>query len=375
MASFQQDQSNDIPRQRDDLLRPEILAAFDRPTFERDGYWVWENILTDSGRRRWTASVQKLQKMNDGILMDTDWGAIDFASRGLESPLSERITQEFKATFCGGSEQLPGPPWDGFMQPGLRDYMKDNGLLGPEPSLVTRGFKSQGIFPEYFPCAYDDFILDATTAHPQMMELFKKVLGEKFYLDHVIMLNRAPGSSGRRWHAHPYRQGQHEVEDIIGTGSAVTTEFLPQQCVRTLCYPEGASIEEGGEFAVIPGAHLYRIPFKWSITRTDYDEEMETTWLKEKTHPVTGEPLQILRLSLPPGSMVSFVHHMPHHVGHRNPNAGTRWGLLMAFRTPDPTATPAKWTEGVPLHWVERVEAAGKLSPTARQLFEADNPI
>ena len=32
----------------DDLLRSEVLQAFDRATFERDGYWVWEGILTDA---------------------------------------------------------------------------------------------------------------------------------------------------------------------------------------------------------------------------------------------------------------------------------------------------------------------------------------
>ena len=53
------------------------------------------------------------------------------------------------------------------------------------------------------------------------------------------MLNRKAGSAGRRWHAHQYREGQCEVEDEIGTGKALTTEFLQQQCIRTLCYPEG----------------------------------------------------------------------------------------------------------------------------------------
>ncbi len=65
-----------------DLLRPEVLAAFDRTAFERDGYWVWEGVLSDAGRKRWTASLQKLQRMNDSIITDTDWAAIDFAGRG-----------------------------------------------------------------------------------------------------------------------------------------------------------------------------------------------------------------------------------------------------------------------------------------------------
>ena len=42
-----------------DLLRPEVLAAFDRTFFEREGYWVWEGILTDAGQQRWTASSAK----------------------------------------------------------------------------------------------------------------------------------------------------------------------------------------------------------------------------------------------------------------------------------------------------------------------------
>jgi hypothetical protein len=363
------EQSTDPPGRLNDLLRPRVLAAFDRKTYEREGYWVWKNVLTDEGRRRWTASLQKLQKMNDEIVVDTDWSAIDYASRGLKPPLSERTTPEFLASCCGGSEQMR------FMNRGLRNYMKTHGLLEPEPTMVTRGYESQGVMPEHFPGLYDDFIMDVTTAHPQMMNLFSNVLGKHFLFDHVLMLNRPAGSKGRRWHAHPYRQGQHEVEDPIGTGKFVTKEFLQQQCVRTLCYPEGANIEEGCDFAVIPGSHLYRIPFKWSTDRPDYDEDMEKNWLSGKTHPFTGEPLQILHLSLPPGSMVSFVHHLPHNVGHRKANTDMRWGLLMAFRTPDSTAEPAKWNESTPVHWCERTDAVNKFSPQVRRVFEGDNPI
>ena len=352
-----------------DLLRPEVLAAFDRTSFEHDGYWVWEGILTDVGRKQWTASLQKLQHMNDCIIMDTDWAAIDFAGRGLQPPLPETITPEFKDTCCGGSEQMC------FMPPGLRQYMHDHGLFGPGSALVTHGCESLGVMPEYFPAGYDGFIMDVTTAHPQMMALFRKVLGDRFVLDHCIMLNRRSGSRGRRWHAHQYRDGQYEVEDPIGTGSAVTTEFLQQQCVRTLCYTEGANIADGGELAIIPGAHLYRIPYKWSTERTDDDAAMQAGWLKGKTHPITGKPLEVVHLSLPPGSMVSFVHHMPHYVGPRRPGKPTRWGLLMAYRTPDPKASPAKWTGGVPAHWAERTAAALKLSAATRRVFEADNPL
>ena len=352
-----------------DLLRPEVLAAFDRTAFEEDGYWVWEGVLSDAGRKRWTASLQKLQRMNDSILTDTDWAAIDFAGRGLPPPTPEEITPEFLATCCGGSEQMPP-----FLRSELRQYMHDHGLLGPGPALATRRFESQGVMPEYFPGAYDDFIMDVTTAHPQMMELFGKLLGDRFVLDHCLMLNRAPGSRGRHWHGHPYRDGQYEIEDPIGTGHAVTAEFLQRQCVRTLCYSEGADSEDGGELAVIPGAHLYRIPYKWSTERPDDDAAMKAGWLQGKTHAITGVPLEVVHLSLPPGSMVSFVHHMPHYVAPRHRVGSTRWGLLMAYRTPDPMACPAVWTSSVPAHWVERTAAAGKISSEARRVFEADNP-
>ena len=351
----------------EDLLKPQIVAAFDREFFEREGYWVWEGVLTEEGRARWTTSLQNLQRMNDEIIVDTDWAAIDFKHRGLPSPDPDRVTPEFLAACCGGSEQMK------FLQPGWRDYMHDHGLFGPGPELVTRGYSSQGLMPEYFPGAYDEFILDVTTEHPQMMELFQKVLGERFVIDHCLMLNRAPDSGGRKWHGHPYRDGSSEVEDPIGTEASLTREFLQEQCVRTLCYPEGADDTDGGDFAVIPGAHLYRIPFKWSTKRPDHDEDMRAGWLRGKIHAFTGKPLEIVRLSIPPGSMVSFVHHMPHHVGRRMPEAPVRWGLLMANRTPDCGAAPAQWSNGVPAHWAKR--NAGRISEDARRVLAGDNPI
>ena len=363
------DEEEDVPAARlHDLLRPEVLAKFDRAAFERDGYWVWEGILTDAGRQRWTASLDRLQAMGDGMIMDTDWAAIDYAARGLEPLPPETLTPEFRKKCCGGKKLGL------LISNELRIYMHDHGLFGPEPTLVTRGFDSQGLMPEHFAPAYDAFILDVTSAHPQMMELFGKLFGARFVLDHIIMLNRAPGNKGAGWHAHPYRQGEYEVEDAIGEGHAVTPRFLQRQCIRTLVHPEGATFEEGGELGVIPGAHLYRIPYKWNSARPDHDEAMRSSWLQGKTHPVTGAALEIVHLSLPPGSMVSFVHHMPHHVGPRHPDAPPRRTLLMAYRTPDPEAEPARWSEGIPRQWVERMAAAEKLSPAARRVFAGDNP-
>jgi hypothetical protein len=351
------------------LFNCEVLEAFDRAQFEREGYWVWEGLLTDEGRQKFTACLVELQRKNDAIVMDTDWEAIDFASRGMSAPIPAHVTPEAKAGWCGGSEQA------GFMRSDWRAKMHAQGMPGPEPSLVTLGFESHGIMPEYFAAAYDDFILDVTTEHPQMMELLRKLLGDSFILDHQIMLNRAPESHGRTWHAHFYRDRNCEVEDDIGTDASLTTEFLSHQCVRTLCYPEGACPADGGELAVIPGAHLYRIPYKSTGDRTDRDEDMKAGWLQGKIHAFTRKPLEIVHLSIPPGSLVSFVHHMPHYVGYRQPSAGVRWGLLMAYRNPDPQAQPERWSPGVPAEWAGRMHAAGKLSAQALRILQSDNPV
>ena len=105
------------PARVPDLLRPEVLDAFDRAAFEREGYWVWDNVLTDAGRRQFTASLQGLQEINDRIVMETDWAAIDYESRGLPRPAPDSITPQALAGYCGGSEQM------GMMSSELRSYM------------------------------------------------------------------------------------------------------------------------------------------------------------------------------------------------------------------------------------------------------------
>ena len=60
---------------------------------------------------------------------------------------------------------------------------------------------------------------------------------------------------------------------------------------------------------------------------------------------------------------------------HRQPGTPTRWGLLIAYRTPDLDASPTKWTNGIPAHWVERAAAEGRRSSAARRVLEADNPL
>ena len=79
------------------------------------------------------------------------------------------------------------------------------------------------------------------------------------------------------------------------------------------------------------------------------------------------------RLSRRLGSIVSFVHHMPHYVATRKPGAPTRWGLLFAYHSVDERAPPSRWAAPVPPHWVERhVAAHGPLSEAAEAVLGGD---
>ena len=71
----------------------------------------------------------------------------------------------------------------------------------------------------------------------------------------------------------------------------------------------------------MPGGHLLREVAAWRLdnNRPHYDvfdanELAESAWFRAQRHPLTGKPLRVERLALPPGSLVSFIHHMPHDV-------------------------------------------------------------
>jgi hypothetical protein len=251
-----------------ELLRPEVLLGFDRAKFERDGFWVWPAALTDSGRERMTKTLQLLQSRQDYMVMHTDWTFIDWAGRDLPPPPPERLTREWRETrVCGGSEQLSYYPASGgrpevgkgFLNMPTRTFMAETGLFGVgTDALATDGsWSSQGHAPEFTPLCHSPFLLDLATAHPQMMQMFSSLFaGGRFCLDHAALLNRKHGEgAGRHWHAHRYSDGRYEEHDEDADGTP-NPHFMTQQCIRTLCYPEGAVSAEdggyGGELGLIP---------------------------------------------------------------------------------------------------------------------------
>ena len=243
-----------------------------------------------------------------------------------------------------------------------------------------------GFFPEYFAAGAEPWLMEALT-HPQMAALQEGLHGGgPVRLDHNVMLNRKPGSQGRTWHSHPY--------DARDSESLDATEGRGLRLVRTLAFPDGVRPEDGGVVGVIPGAHHYKDP--WDRPRVDRDESLREGWMKDKVHPATGAPLEIIYPPLPPGSLLCFVHHMPHGTTPRT--KGVRWALLCAFRKPDPRGIAApppprpasaadddgSWTtpvnaagemvlrsrdRAIPDGWVAEEAAAGRLSHAAQELL------
>ena len=96
---------------------------------------------------------------------------------------------------------------------------------------------------------------------------------------------------------------------------------------------------------------------------------MQRAWLCGRTHPITGEPLAVTKIALPPGSLVCFGHHMPHYVAPIDESHGTRLGLLMVFRRPDPKGRLRSCDRNIPDEWVHREWEEGRLTEAEHRLL------
>lgn len=330
-------------------------------------------MLTSEGRRQFTESMARLQQIHDHMIMETDWDGIDWSARGLPPPHEDFTSAKYRAqNFVGGAKQEGGK----MIPPESRSYMNKVGLFdeGDGRALATpEGVENQGFLPDWCPAAYDPFVLSVACQQPQFQALHAMLLGPDLVLDHMAMLNRRAGNGGAGWHAHD--RGVHGIE-VEGGLSEPDPTFLKtsEQVVRTLIYPEGASVVTGGELALVPGSHFYRDCHNRAHgTQGGSDHAaLREDWLEGKIHAWTGEPLSIRTIDLPAGSMVSFVHHMLHYVGPRKSGLGPRWGLLLAYRSasvPLEGEEGAVWMSGCPQHWVEREAGAGRLSPEAKRVL------
>ena len=128
---------------------------------------------------------------------------------------------------------------------------------------------------------------------------------------------------------------QHHLDPCVSLGQLNT---------HSLLYRRGDG-HDGG-LKIIRGSHLHRDP---TACRADngnmgiegQDAAMEAGWLAGKTNPVTGEPLAITKLDLPPGSVVFCLQHAAHGVDPHAARRDPRLCLLLAVRKADESSGKA----------------------------------
>ena len=186
-------------------------------------------------------------------------------------------------------------------------------ILDLTPSAV------EGHKPSHFAAEFDSY-LESLIPHPQLLDLARRVLGKEIRFDHCVTMIRPGGNAGAGWHSHEY------AEDDPSLGF-----------VRIFFYVSGFEVGDGGLKAV-PGSHLYRD----AKIKADTDETLKTEWMAGKTHPMTGEPLEIQELSVPAGTVILMWTHAAHAVTPKHANSDTRWALVYAYRNPG-RPSMARW--------------------------------
>jgi hypothetical protein len=162
--------------------------------------------------------------------------------------------------------------------------------------------------------------LASLIAHPELLDLARKVLGPEIRFDHCVALNRPEGDRGAHWHSHEYADDCPELGFI-----------------RIFFYVNGFEPDDGG-LGVVPGSHLYRD----ATLKAASDAELRAGWMAERCHPMTGEPLKIEYLSARPGTVVVMWTHAAHAVSPRQKRSGTRWTVVYAYRNPG-RPSRARW--------------------------------
>ena len=81
----------------------------------------------------------------------------------------------------------------------------------------------------------------------------------------------------------------------------------------------------------MPGSHLHR---RDPMRGFGSDEEAQMGWVDGRSHPVTGEPLQIEHLTCPPGTVIVMWTHAAHAVEPKPMGTDTRYTLITGYRQP-----------------------------------------
>ncbi len=326
-----------LENKRADVFDLEALKAqFDRAAYLRDGYAVLRSIVTPPAIETWIRALQYGQQRNDALLQ-SDWSRIDWLALGRRPP-ARTLSADDIAGASGGSQKAPQKT--------------------DEAGVLT--LRRHSVFTEYFPAGHVPFLMDVLT-HPHMLQLQRLCLGtEAVYFDHNQLLTRPPGYAGGGWHSHKIGAGRDcgPINDLAEYQAQPNTNL-------TLCYPQGFSAADDGGLKLIRGSHLFRDP---DHCRGATDQELEAGWLKGRIHPITGKPLYIEHLELPPGSLVCCLSHGAHGVAPKGADKETRWCSLYAYKKADDTTGLVQPSHAVPPLWALKAQR-GELPPVLTELL------
>ncbi len=302
-----------------------IQRMFDRDAFLRDGYAVFPAVMADTAS--WAATVREVQSLNDAFCV-SDWASIDWpglrdwdAAGGLPDLGVPSIPpRELRAQAVGKSQTLPRCLGSS-RSPGWQRDRTDN-----DPGGLQR-LRRHGFIPEYFPCGFHHYLMEALY-HPQMLKLQSLLFGKgvPFKFDHSQVITREPGYIGGVWHSH----FNGDPSDDAGPCDDPDAYDRQRNVIFLFAYPDGFGETNEGGLKVVAGSHLHRDVA--NCRGGNRDEEFRTGWMSGKTHPATGEPLSITRLSLPPGSLVAAFAHLAHGVDPRCAQLPPRSANLWCYR-------------------------------------------
>lgn len=326
-----------LETERADLFDEQALAEqFDYDNFLQDGYAVLKGIMTPQTIAAWTAAVQYGQQRNDALLQ-SDWTQIDWHGLGRESP-SQALTPAEIAKALGNSQQIP---------------QRDD-----EAGVIT--LRRHSVFAEYFPAGHVPYLMDVLT-HPQMLALQRLCLdSDAVYFDHNQLLTRAAGYPGGAWHSHKIGAGNDD-----GSIASPATYRAQANANLCLCYPQGFAAGDDGGLKIIRGSHFFRDPTE---CRAATDAAINAGWLKDRVHPITGAPLVIEHLELPPGSVVCCLSHAAHGVAPKAAHRQTRWCSLACYKKADDTSGHLQPPSAVPPLWALKAQR-GELPAVLTELL------
>ena len=176
-------------------------------------------------------------------------------------------------------------------------------------------------------CPYEwNTTMAGVIGHPQMLRLARAALGPDIRFDHQVLLNKQPGTGEQAYHTHEYADGCAPFQNIAPqVGGATSSGLMSLQTLLHHVYARAGQLQsstrsvndpalgyirvffyctgfehDDGNLKVVRGSHMFRD----ATVNCLGDAALEEHWLAGKTHPMTGEPLEIEQLSCPPGSVV-----------------------------------------------------------------------